>query len=51
MVEEGKLKENKIDILKSNESTVIISGLPVGADLVIEPLVNGKEGFNAEILK
>ncbi len=50
-VEEGKLKENKVDILKANETTALISGLPLGADLVIEPLVNGKEGFNAEILK
>ena len=50
-VEEGKLKENKVDILKANETTALISGLPLGADLVIEPLVNGEEGLNAEILK
>ncbi|MCF8405763.1 MAG: HlyD family efflux transporter periplasmic adaptor subunit [Bacteroidales bacterium] len=48
---DGKLKENQVNILKANETSVIISGLPVGADLVIEPLVNAKEGFNAEILK
>ena len=50
-VEDGKLKENKVEILKTNETTVIFSGLPAGADLVVEPLVNGKEGINAEILK
>ncbi len=50
-VVEGKLKENKVDILKHNETTVIFSGLPEGTDLVVEPLVNAKEGFNAEILK
>ena len=50
-VEDGKLKENKVDILKNNESTVVFSGLPVGADLVVEPLVNAKEGYNVEILK
>ncbi len=49
-VADGKLKENIVDILKSNETTVLISGLPEGADVVVEPLVNAKEGFNAEIL-
>jgi membrane fusion protein, multidrug efflux system len=51
LVEDGKLKESKVDILKTNETTVIFSGLPEGADLVVEPLVNAKEGINAEILK
>jgi multidrug efflux pump subunit AcrA (membrane-fusion protein) len=46
----GKLKENKVDILKSNETTVLFNGLPEGVELVVEPLVNAKEGFNAEIL-
>ncbi len=45
------MKENNVDILKINETTVIFSGLPAGTDLVVEPLVNGKEGVNAEILK
>jgi len=49
-VEDGKLKENRIDVLKTNETTVIFSGLPEGAELVIEPLVNAREGYNAEIL-
>ena len=49
-VEEGKLKENRIDILKTNETSIIFSGLPEGADLVVEPLVNAKDGYNAEIL-
>jgi RND family efflux transporter MFP subunit len=51
IVEDGKLKEKKVEILKANETTVLISGLPTGADLVVEPLVNAKEGFNAEILR
>ncbi len=50
-VENGKLKENQVDILKNMETTVIFSGLPAGVDIVVEPLVNAKEGFNAEILK
>ena len=49
-VEEGKLKEHRIDILKSNETSVLFNGLPEGAELVVEPLVNAKDGFNAEIL-
>ena len=47
---DGKLKENIVEILKVNETTVIFSGLEPGVDLVVEPLVNAKEGFNAEIL-
>lgn len=50
-VEQGKLKENRVNILKNNETTVIVSGLQVGVELVVEPLVNAKEGNNAEILK
>ena len=49
-VEDGKLKENQVEILKTNETTVIFSGLPEGVDIVVEPLINAKEGFNAEIL-
>jgi len=50
-VEDGKLKENKVEVLKSNETTAFFTGLPEGLDLVVEPLVNAKDGFNAEILK
>jgi hypothetical protein len=50
-VVDGKLKENQVEILKNMETTVIFSGLPEGVDIVVEPLVNAKEGFNAEILK
>jgi RND family efflux transporter MFP subunit len=49
-VEEGKLKEYQIDVLKTNETTVLFAGLPEGLDLVVEPLVNAREGYNAEIL-
>jgi len=51
IVVEGKLKKEEIEVLKTNETSVIFSGLPPGADIVVEPLVNAKEGFNAEILK
>lgn len=49
-VENGKLKENRIDVLKTNETTVIFSGLAEGIEVVVEPLVNAREGFNAVIL-
>lgn len=50
VVVDGKLKEQQIDILKTYETTVLFSGLAEGADLVVEPLVNAREGINAEIL-
>ncbi len=49
-VEDGKLKKKTIEILKTNATTVIFSGLPEGVDVVVEPLINAREGFNAEIL-
>lgn len=49
-VENGKLVEKRINVLKTNETTVFFSGLTEGADVVVEPLVNAKEGSNAEIL-
>lgn len=50
VVEGGKLKIYNVDVLKTNETTVLISGLSEGVDLVVEPLVNSKEGVNVEIL-
>ncbi len=49
-VEDGLLKENTINILKKNETTVLFSGLTEGVEVVIEPQVNAKEGTKAEIL-
>ena len=48
---DGKLKKHQVDILKTGETTVFIAGLPEGAELVVEPLVNAQEGFNAEIIQ
>ncbi len=50
-VEEGKLKKRRINILKTNETSVLFSGLEPGTMVVVEPLVNAQEGTNAEILK
>jgi multidrug efflux pump subunit AcrA (membrane-fusion protein) len=49
-VENGKLKKQKINILKTNETSALFSGLEPGVMVVIEPLVNAQEGTNAEIL-
>jgi len=50
-VVDGKLKKVEIEVLKTNETSVIFSGLPKGTNVVVEPLVNAKEGYNAEILE
>ncbi len=49
-VEDGKLKKQKINILKTNETSALFSGLDQGVMVVVEPLVNAQEGTNAEIL-
>ncbi len=50
-IEEGKLKKQRVNILKTNEASVLFSGLEPGTVVVIEPLVNAQEGTNTEILK
>ena len=50
-VEDGKLKKQKVNILKTNETSVLFKGLEPGTIIVVEPLVNALEGTNAEILK
>ncbi len=47
---DGKLKAEKINILKTDETSAFISGIEQGTILVVEPLVNAQEGTNAEIL-
>jgi membrane fusion protein, multidrug efflux system len=51
VVEDGRLKKEAINILKTGETTLIFSGLPEGAVVVTEPLVNGREGVQAEIIE
>jgi len=48
---DGKLKKEQVVILKTNETSVLLSGLESGIMVVTEPLVNAQEGINAEILK
>jgi len=40
---DGRLKKQVIDILKTNETTLIFNGLKEGLNIVVEPLVNVQE--------
>jgi membrane fusion protein (multidrug efflux system) len=40
---DGRLKKQVIDIIKTNETTLIFNGLEEGIDVVIEPLINVQE--------
>lgn len=51
VVEEGRLKKQAINILKTGETTLLFSGLPEGTEVVVEPLINGREGIQAEIIE
>ena len=46
-VKDGRLKKEQINIIKTNEETLIFNGLPEGTMVVTEALVNAKE--NTEI--
>jgi len=51
IVEKGKLIQKEVNVLKIGEQTLIFSGLKDGVDLVVEPLINPKNGMSVEILK
>ncbi len=44
VVKDSLLKKQMINIRKINENTVIFNGLEEGTELVVEPLINVKEG-------
>lgn len=50
-VVDGSLMAEKIEIIKTNETTALFTGLEPGTIVVVEPLVNAQEGAKAEILK
>ena len=50
-VVDGSLMAEKIEIIKTNETTALFTGLEPGTVVVVEPLVNAQEGARAEILK
>jgi multidrug efflux pump subunit AcrA (membrane-fusion protein) len=51
IIEDDRLKKSQVAILKHNQNTVLINGLPEGTHVVVEPLVNASEGTLAEILE
>jgi hypothetical protein len=49
IVTDGKLKKEEIDVVKVNETSLIFKGLPEGAYLVVEPLINVQENSPVDI--
>jgi RND family efflux transporter MFP subunit len=50
-VENERLKKGEVKILKHNQNTVLINGIPEGVFVVSEPLVNAREGSRVVILE
>jgi multidrug efflux pump subunit AcrA (membrane-fusion protein) len=50
-VENERLKKSEVKILKHNQNTVLINGIPEGVFVVSEPLVNAREGSRVVILE
>lgn len=49
-VVDGQLKKREINILKTNETTLIFNGIEAGTKIVVEPLINVKENTPVNIL-
>ncbi len=50
VVNDGRLKKYEVEIIKVNEQTVIFRGLPKGADVVVQKLINVAENSPVKIL-
>lgn len=50
IIVDGKLKKREINVLKTNETSLIFSGLEEGIKLVVQPLINVKENTPVGIL-
>ncbi|CAG5080300.1 efflux RND transporter periplasmic adaptor subunit [Parvicella tangerina] len=50
-VVDGKLKIRSLNIKMFLEETVLVKDLPNGTTVVMEPLINAKEGLEVEVLK
>lgn len=50
IVVDGKLKKREINVLKTNETSLIFNGLEEGTKLVVQPLINVKENTPVGIL-
>ncbi len=51
IVSKGKLQKKEIKVHKSDEKTLIFSGLKEGEQIVVEPLIKASSGMSAEIIK
>lgn len=49
VVNDGKLRKRKVNVLKVNSETILFNGLEPGLDVVTNPLVNATEGTLVEI--
>ncbi len=50
VVLDSRLKKRQIDLLKTNETTVIFNGLEPGLEVVTQPLINASENTPVKIL-
>ncbi|MCF6357998.1 MAG: efflux RND transporter periplasmic adaptor subunit [Draconibacterium sp.] len=50
VVTDGKLRKQEINVIKTNETTLIFNGLTEGQKIVVEPLINAKENSPVSIL-
>lgn len=50
VVNDGRLKKFEVEIIKVNEQTIIFRGLPEGADVVVQKLINVAENTPVKIL-
>ncbi|MBD3375376.1 efflux RND transporter periplasmic adaptor subunit [candidate division KSB1 bacterium] len=50
VVQEGKLRQEQIEIIKINEESLVFRGLPEGTRIVVQPLINVSENTPVKIL-
>lgn len=51
IVKDGKLKKKEINILKLDAKTVIFNGLEPGETIVVEPLINARDGSPVNVIR
>jgi multidrug efflux pump subunit AcrA (membrane-fusion protein) len=51
VIDDGRLKTHKINVIKRNEGTLFFNGLEDGAVLVVQPLVGVSEGSKVSRLR
>jgi len=51
VVNDGKLKKKEINVLKLDAKTVIFNGLEEGETVVVEPLINARDGSPVNVIR